>query len=95
MIWAEWWFWGVVALGLGLLEMLAPAYAFLGFAVGAAAMAAVLVVGGPAAGWIAGSLPLTLLTFAAVSAAAWAGLRAALGAPGGSAERIERDVNDD
>lgn len=94
-MWAEWWVWAVAALGLGILEMLAPAYAFLGFAVGAGVVAVVLLVGGPAAGWIAGSLPLALLAFAAISAAAWGGLRAVLGAPGGSARRIERDINED
>ena len=95
MIWAEWWVWGVLALALGVLEMLAPAYVFLGFALGAGAMAVMLLVGGPAAGWVAASLPLALLIFAGVSAAAWAGLRMALGSPGGSARRIDRDVNDD
>ena len=94
-MWAEWWVWAAAALGLAILEMLAPAYVFLGFAVGGVVMAAILLVGGPAAGWVAASLPLALLVFALVSAGAWVGLRAALGAPGGSARIVHRDVNDD
>ena len=94
-MWAEWWIWAVAALALGILEMLAPAYLFLGFAVGAAAVAVVLLVGGPAAGLVAGSLPLLLLAFAVVSGAAWLALRAALGSPRGEARTFERDINED
>ena len=94
-MWGEWWVWAAAALALGILELLAPAYVFLGFAAGGVVMALALLVGGPAAGWIAGSLPLALLVFALVSGAAWVGLRTALGAPGGTSRIVHRDVNDD
>lgn len=94
-MWDEWWVWAAAALLCGILELAAQAYVFLGFAVGAAAMAAILLVGGPAAALLAGSTPVALLAFAVISGAAWIGLRAALGPRHGSVQRFDRDVNDD
>ena len=94
-MWAEWWIWVVAALALAILEMLAPAYVFLGFAIGAAAMGVMVLVGGPVAGLVAGSLPLALLVFALISAAAWIALRSALGSPRGEARTFDHDINED
>ena len=90
----SWWLWMVAGLILGALEVAAPAWVFLGFALGAIAVGVLLWVGGPLAAVVGGSLALQLLTFAALSLAAWAGLRVALGAPKGQATRIDRDIND-
>ncbi len=90
----SWWIWVVAGLVLAALEVMVPAWVFLGFALGAAAVGLLLWVGGPLAAIVAGSLALQLLMFAALSLAAWAGLRAALGPQQGRTRRIDRDIND-
>lgn len=70
MFWQLWWVWAVAGLVLGILEVLAPGYIFLGFAAGAAVVGLLLLVGGPFAAWAVGSLPLLLLLFALASLAA-------------------------
>ena len=95
MSWQDWWVWGAGAILLGVLETLAPGYLFLGFAVGAAAMAVLLLVGGPLGAWLAGSLPATILAFAVLSLLAWVALRKALGVRKGQVKRWDRDINED
>ena len=95
MIWSVWWVWMVGALALAFLEVLAPGYVFLGFAVGAAAVGALLGVGGPAATWMGGSLPGTALVFALLSLAAWLALRRILGVRKGQVKIWDRDINED
>ena len=46
---SEWWFWAAAAIVLAIGEVLMPAYVLLGFAIGAAAVALVLIIGGPLA----------------------------------------------
>ena len=89
-----WWIWVVAGLVLAALEVMVPAWAFLGFALGAVAVGLLLWVGGPLAAIVAGSTALQLLAFAALSLAAWAGLRTALGGQHSRARRIDRDIND-
>lgn len=89
-----WWIWVVAGLVLGALEVMVPAWVFLGFALGAAVVGLLLWVGGPLAAIVAGSIALEVLVFAALSLAAWAGLRAVFGAPQSKAQRIDRDIND-
>ena len=85
---SSWWAWLALAALLGVAEVLAPAFVFLGFAAGAAATGLLLAIGlDPGAGW-------TLVAFAALSGLAYAGLRLALGRAGGSARIVRRDVND-
>ena len=38
MLWQVWWVWIVAGFALGVLEVIAPGYIFLGFAIGAVAM---------------------------------------------------------
>lgn len=90
----SWWLWAVAGLILAALEVVAPAWVFLGFALGALALGLLLWVGGPLAAFVAGSLALQVLVFAALSLAGWAVLRAAFGAPRGEVNRIDRDIND-
>ena len=63
----------VAGLGLAILEVILPGYIFVGFAVAAVATGALIWLG-----VLGGSLPVTLVVFAVVSVAAWAGLRAAV-----------------
>lgn len=83
-----WWVWIAAAVVLGILELLAPGFLALGFAIGALAMAALVIS------------PLTpsgvvlLVLFAAFSLAAWYGLRAVFSTPKGSVQRFEDDIND-
>ena len=95
MIWATWWVWMVAALALGILEVLAPGYIFLGFAIGAGLTGVMLGVGGPGAAAMAGSLPLTLVVFAVLSVVAWLVLRRVLGVRKGQVKIWDRDINED
>ncbi len=87
-----WWVWMVGALLLAILEVLAPAQIFLGFAVGAAGVGLALLLGIPG---LAGSLPMMLLVFAVISLIAWLILRPLLGIRKGQVKHFEHDINED
>lgn len=87
-----WWVWMVGALLLAILEVVAPAQIFLGFAVGAAGVGAGLLLGVPG---LATSVPLMLLVFAVVSLAAWLLLRPLMGIREGQVKHFTRDINED
>lgn len=88
MIWQEWWVWAVIAIGLGILEMVVPGFIFLGFAVGAAFLSGLLLLGlGP-------SLPVSALLFAVASLAAWIVARKVFGLKRGSVKTFDHDIND-
>lgn len=89
-----WWIWAVAALGLGIAEMLAPGFIFLGFALSAAALSLLVLVGGPLAAWLTGSVPLMMVVFAALALVAWIILRAVFGRPGSAPKTFEHDIND-
>ncbi len=95
MFWQLWWVWAVAGLVLGILEVLAPGYIFLGFAAGAAVVGLLLLVGGPFAAWAVGSLPLLLLLFALASLAAWLLFRWLFGIRAGQVKVWDRDINED
>lgn len=84
-----WWGWLCAALVLGILEVLAPGFVFLGFAIGALGVSMLLLATGLGLG-----LPILALLFAALSLAAWLGLRRWFAAPKGQVKRFEHDVND-
>ncbi|SEV87372.1 hypothetical protein SAMN05444851_0009 [Aliiroseovarius sediminilitoris] len=88
MFWATWWVWVAVAIALGILEMLAPGFIFLGFAVGAAVVGFLLFFG------IAPGLPWMLVLFAAISLATWLVLRRVVGVRKGQSKRIDIDINE-
>ncbi len=94
-MWAEWWVWAVAAILLAVGEVVLPSFVLLGFAIGAGAIAAVLLVGGPLAIWLAGSLPVLLLVFAVVSLVSWLALRRWLGVYRGQVKTFDRDINKD
>jgi membrane protein implicated in regulation of membrane protease activity len=87
-MWAVWWVWIVLGFALGVLEVLMPAFIFLGFAIGAVATGLVVALG------ITGSLPLLLLIFAVLSLASWAALRQFFGKIDGQVKIWDKDVND-
>ncbi|TYB86452.1 hypothetical protein FQ320_16330 [Oceaniovalibus sp. ACAM 378] len=93
-MWSDWWLWGAAALVLGCLEMLLPGFILLGFAIGAGVVALLLLVGGPVAAGLSGSLPLTLVVFAVLSLLGWMALRRFVGVRDGQVKTFDHDVND-
>lgn len=88
MMWAEWWVWIVAGFALGVLEVLAPGFIFLGFAIGAVATGLIVAIG------ITASLPALLLIFALLSFVAWLGLKRFFGRVDGQVKMWDKDVND-
>jgi membrane protein implicated in regulation of membrane protease activity len=84
-----WWVWLSAAAVLGILEVIIPAFVFLGFALGAVATGALLAIGivTMTASW-------TLVVFALLSLVAYIGLRAVFGGHSGQVKRIDRDINE-
>lgn len=85
----DWWVFVVGGVAIGILELLAPGYIFLGFAAGAIATGLLVW-----AGLLAGTLPLSALVFAGLSVLAWVLFRALLGQRKGQVTRIRHDVNE-
>lgn len=84
-----WWIWVVGGLAIGVLELLAPGYLFLGFMAGALGTGFLVW-----SGLTGGSLPFTLVLFGAMSLFAWGAMRRWLGTRAGDVKRIDRDIND-
>jgi regulator of protease activity HflC (stomatin/prohibitin superfamily) len=76
-------------------EVLLPSFVLLGFAIGAGAVALLLLVGGPLAVWLGGSLPVLFLVFAVVSLIAWLALRKWLGVYDTQVKTFDHDINND
>jgi membrane protein implicated in regulation of membrane protease activity len=89
-----WWVWVVAGCGIAIFEIIAPAFVFLGFAVGAVLTGLILWVGVPPAAWMDASLPRHLLVFAVLSLLAWLALRAIFGLKRGQVKVWDRDIND-
>ena len=88
-MWALWWVWMAGAVALGILEIFAPGFLFLGFAVGAGLTGILLALG------LSPSLPWLLLIFAVVSLVSWLALRRILGVRKGQVKIWDRDINED
>ncbi len=88
-MWTTWWAWIAAGFVLGILEIVAPGYIFLGFAVGAVITGALLGIG-----LLGGNIPLLLLIFALSSLLGWYVLRRIFGQPQHSVVKWDRDVND-
>ena len=93
-MWAAWWIWGAAAVVLAIGEVLLPSFVLLGFALGAAVVAALLLFCGPLSVWLAASLPLLLLIFAVVSLLCWLALRRWVGVYRGQVKQFDHDIND-
>ena len=87
----EWWVWAVAALVLGILEILAPAFLLLGFAIGAGVMAGQLLIGGPT--MEGGTLSMAFVFFAVVSLIAWLVLRKVFALKTGQVKTFDTDIN--
>ena len=92
MWWSLWWVWMVGALLMAILEVVAPAQIFLGFALGAAGVGVALLFGVPGLGT---SVPMMLLLFAVISLIAWLVIRQAVGVRKGQVKVFEHDINED
>lgn len=89
-IWTVWWAWIVLGFALGVVEIFAPGFIFLGFAIGAGLTGVLVGVGVLAKA----ALPLLMLVFALLSLAAWAALRRLAGKRPGQVKLWDRDIND-
>jgi membrane protein implicated in regulation of membrane protease activity len=89
MWWNVWWVWIVAGFLIGALEIVAPGYIFLGFAIGAVVTGILVGVGiappGPA---------LLVLIFAVCSLVAWLVLRRTMGVRKNQVKVWDRDIND-
>ncbi|MEM7472767.1 MAG: hypothetical protein AAF340_15560 [Pseudomonadota bacterium] len=94
MMWFDYWVWVAAALVLGILEILAPGFILLGFAIGAGVVGAIFYIDGGLGSYLAGSLPITLVLFAAISLLSWIAMRRIFGARGGQVKVWDRDIND-
>ncbi|MDF3413515.1 hypothetical protein HKX54_03520 [Sulfitobacter sp. M57] len=83
-----WWVWICIALGLGVVELLAPGFIFLGFAIGA------VIVAGIVALISLNNIPALLALFAILSLAAWIALKAAFRKQSSGARIVTRDINE-
>ena len=92
--WREWWAWGMLAALMGILELIVPGYIFLGFSIGAMAMAGAFLIGDPVASWLPEGLPALALVFALLSVLAWFALRALFRLPKGQVKTFDYDIND-
>lgn len=83
-----WWVWICLALVLGVIELLAPATIFLGFALAALAMAAVVAL-------VSGlSAPALLALYGFLSLVAWMVLRRAFKRQTSDVRIVTKDIND-
>jgi len=95
MVWEVWWAWIAFGLVLAILELLAPGFVFVGFALGAVATGLVLWTDLFPAAWMDGSFARHLLVFAVLSVGFWVLVRALLGVRGGQVKTFDRDINED
>jgi membrane protein implicated in regulation of membrane protease activity len=89
MSWDNGWLWLIAALVLALLELLAPAWIFLGVAIAVALMGLVLLMGL----W-SGGLPMALVVTAILSGVIWYLLRRMAGVRKDQVRVWKRDIND-
>ena len=82
-----WWVWICVALALGAVELLAPGFIFLGFAIGALAMAVAVFV------LPATNVPALLAMFAILSLIGWIVLRILFRRQSSDARIVTHDIN--
>jgi len=89
ILWEQWWVWMSGAVLLATLEVLAPGYIFLGFAIGALALGLLILINIPL-----GGLATMLLVFALLSLGAYLAMRRVVGLKSGSVKIWDRDIND-
>jgi len=85
-----WWAWIALAVALGILELFAPGFIFVGFSFGAVATGVMLALGitlGGSIAWIA-------LFFAVVSLVAWYVMYKIFGGKGRQVKTFDEDINE-
>lgn len=92
---AQWWLWMSAGLVLAIVEIFAPGFFFLGFAIGAAVTGLILLAGGPLASWLVGSTAYLIVFFAIVSLLSWLAMRRLVGVRKGQIKLWTRDINED
>ena len=88
-LWTEWWAWMCVAVIFAILEVVIPAWVFLGFAIGAAAVGGLLALK-----LISFGLAGSILAFALLSLLGYLVLRAVFGLKHGQVKIWDRDINE-
>jgi len=83
-----WWVWLCAALALALIELVAPASIFLGFALGALAMTGVVGLG------LISNTSALLALFAALSLLAWIVLKLLFKSQSSGARIVTHDINE-
>ena len=91
---AQWWVWIAAGLLLGIVEVIAPAFVFAGFAVGAVLTGIYMGLGLPGAAWMMASPFNALVVFAVLSLIAWLTMRRVVGIRQGQVKTIDHDVNE-
>lgn len=86
----EWWVWGVGAIVLLGLEVMAPGFMFLGFGIGAGIVAVLLALG-----VFGTNVAVIALAFAVISLLAWLAMRQIFGVRKGQVKKWDTDINDD
>jgi len=87
-MWALWWVWVAAGLVLAILEVFAPGFIFLGFAVGAGMTGLLLAIG------LSFSLPVLLVVFALITLVAWLVMRKVFGVKSGNVKTFDHDINE-
>lgn len=90
MLWQEWWVWIVGGIILAVLEVIAPGYILLGFAIGAIATGILIALG-----VLGGSLPILILVAAVISLVTWFAMRRFFGIRRGQIKIWDKDINED
>ncbi|MCO6383843.1 MAG: hypothetical protein JXQ91_11980 [Vannielia sp.] len=89
-LFTTWWAWLALAVVLAILELFAPGFIFVGFAIGAAVVGVLLAIGigfGGNLAWIA-------LIFAVVSLVAWLVCYKTFGGKGRQVQTFDEDINE-
>lgn len=86
---STWWVWAVVGVALAALEVIIPGFIFLGFAIGAVATGALMLIGvlGP-------NVALTALAFAILSLVGFLVVRRVVGVTKHQTKIWTKDIND-
>jgi inner membrane protein len=89
ILWQEWWVWVVIGVTLAVAEVMLPGFILLGFAMGAALVGFLLLLG-----LLGGNLFVLILIFAIASLISWIALRRLMGVRKGQVKIWDRDIND-
>lgn len=89
VLWQEWWVWVVVGVTLAVAEVMLPGFILLGFAIGAALVGLLLLLG-----LLGGNLFVLILIFAVASLVSWIALRRLVGIRKGQVKIWDRDINE-